>query len=115
MAGSGLGMEAVEAVGGRERQAASRRLEPGQDHAAGCAVKKALKPSRKRVLIDELRNRYRAGLRKTCALLRRSRTVYVYQSCARDSSLLLCGWGNRCYTGALRLPARACPAQAGRP
>jgi putative transposase len=91
MAGSGLGIEAVEAVGGRElqAQAVGRRLEPGQDHAAGCAVKKALKRSRKLVLIDELRNRYRAGLRKTCALLRRSRTVYVHRSCARDSSVLL--------------------------
>jgi hypothetical protein len=53
----GIRVEAVEAVGGRERQAQATgsRLEPGQDYASGCAVKKVLKPSRKRVQIDELR------------------------------------------------------------
>ena len=48
-----------------------------------------MKPSRKRILIDELRARYCASLRQTCALLKLSRTVYVYKSRARDSSILL--------------------------
>ena len=80
----------LSTVGRREcqAQAAGSGLEPGQDHAAGCAVKKALKPSRKRILVDELCSRYRASVRQTCALLKLSRTVYVYQSRARDSSVL---------------------------
>lgn len=43
----------------------------------------------KRILIGELRNPHRADLRKACALLRLLRTVYVYKSGARDSSVLL--------------------------
>jgi putative transposase len=57
-------------------------------HAAGRVVKKALKPSRKRVLIDELCDCYRASLRQACALLRISSSVYRYKSRARDSSVL---------------------------
>ena len=48
----------------RFARTARSRLEPGQDHAAGRAVKKALKPFRKRILIDELRNRHPASLRQ---------------------------------------------------
>jgi hypothetical protein len=39
---------------------AHSRLEPGQDHSAGRAVKKTLKPFRERILIDDLRNRHGA-------------------------------------------------------
>nr|WP_256208686.1 DDE-type integrase/transposase/recombinase [Nitrosospira briensis] len=79
-----------EATGGRERQveAPGSRLEPGQEHAAGRAVKKALKPFHKRILIEELCNHYRASLRQACALLRMSSLVYRYKSRARDSSVL---------------------------
>ncbi|SCY55283.1 putative transposase [Nitrosospira sp. Nsp13] len=48
-----------------------------------------MKPFRKRILIDELRDRYRASLRQTCRLLTMSSSVYRYQSRARDSSVLL--------------------------
>ncbi|MDN7638789.1 IS3 family transposase [Burkholderia cepacia] len=51
--------------------------------------KKALKPARRRMLIDELRDRYRTSLTKTCALFGMSRSLYRYQSVARDSSALL--------------------------
>jgi hypothetical protein len=44
MRGSAVGIAAVAAVGSGEQQveAAGYRLEPGQDHAAGRVVKKAL-------------------------------------------------------------------------
>jgi putative transposase len=48
-----------------------------------------LKPSRKRTLIAELRDRYRASLTQTCALFKMSRSLYAYKSVARDSSALL--------------------------
>ncbi|WP_407672446.1 IS3 family transposase [Noviherbaspirillum pedocola] len=50
--------------------------------------KKALKPSRKRRLVDELRDRYRASLTQACALFGMSRSVYGYRSVARDASAL---------------------------
>jgi len=40
-------------------------------------------------LIDELRDRYRASLTQTCALLKMSRSLYAYQSVARDTSALV--------------------------
>jgi putative transposase len=40
-------------------------------------------------LIDELRDRYRASLTQTCALFNMSRSLYAYQSVARDSSALV--------------------------
>ena len=91
----GLGpseLRRLEAVGRGERQAqaAGGGLEPGQDHAAGRVVKKALKPSRKRILIDELRNHYRASLRQTCALLRDVAYMYVYKSPSRDGFCCQC-------------------------
>ena len=39
-------------------------------------------------MIDELRDRYRASLSQTCALFKMSRSLYSYQSVARDSSAL---------------------------
>ncbi|WP_085941381.1 IS3 family transposase [Herbaspirillum rubrisubalbicans] len=51
--------------------------------------KKALKPSRKRLLIEELRNRYQASLTQTCALFKMSRSLYAYQSKARDATPLV--------------------------
>jgi putative transposase len=40
-------------------------------------------------LIDELRDRYRASLTQTCALLKMSRSLYAYKSVARDASALI--------------------------
>ncbi len=41
------------------------------------------------MLIDELREHYRTSLTKTCALFGMSRSLYRYQSVARDASALL--------------------------
>jgi len=62
---------------------------PGLGDAAGRAVKKALKPSRKRTLADELRDRYRVSLTKACALFHMLRPLYGYRSVAREASALL--------------------------
>ena len=51
--------------------------------------KKALKPSRKRSLIDELRETYLASLTQTCALFKMSRSLYGYRSVARDATALI--------------------------
>ena len=40
-------------------------------------------------MIDELRDRYRASLTQTCALFKMSRSLYAYQSVARDASALV--------------------------
>jgi len=48
-----------------------------------------LKPSRKRTLIDELRDSYRASLTQTCALFKMSRSLYGYRSVARDATALI--------------------------
>lgn len=56
--------------------------------AAGSAVKKALKPSRKRELVADLIGRYRASQRQACAAQRLSRTVFAYRSVARDAAAL---------------------------
>lgn len=55
----------------------------------GRTISLALKPSRKRALIDELRESYRASLTQTCALLRMSRSLYAYRSVARDATALV--------------------------
>lgn len=60
----------------------------GQGDAAGRTVKKALTPSRKRELADDLIERYRASEREVCQAMQLSRTVYCYKSVAADSSAL---------------------------
>ena len=51
--------------------------------------KKALKPSRKRDLATDLMERFGASLRKSFAVIKLSRVVYLYQSHARDNSALV--------------------------
>jgi putative transposase len=48
-----------------------------------------LKPSRKRLLIDELCDRYKASLTQACALFKMSRSLYAYKSRARDATPLV--------------------------
>ena len=45
--------------------------------------------SRKRTLVDELRDHYRVSLTKACELFRMSRSLYGNRSVASDSSVLL--------------------------
>ncbi len=60
----------------------------GQSDAPGCPVKKALKPSQRRRLVDDLRLRYGVSSRKACLVMKLSRSVYYYRSRRRDSTVL---------------------------
>ena len=77
--------KSAEAVGGR--------VEPGQDDAAGCAAKKVVKPSRRRPLVDHLRDHYRASERHACRVLLVVRGTYRYQSHREPWTELRLGFG----------------------
>ena len=61
----------------------------GQGDVAGRSSKKALKPSRRRVLVDDLMKRYGVGMTKACAVVMISRSLYRYESYRRDSGALI--------------------------
>lgn len=67
---------------------ARRRSQPGQGHAAGCARKKALRPVRRRELIDEIRATWKVSIRRTCAVLRAERSSYHYKGRRRGQATL---------------------------
>ncbi len=76
-----LDREAYEAVKATGRgmppsQAAGGGSILGQSDAPGCPVKKALKPSQRRRLVDDLRLRYGVSSRKACLVMKLSRSVY---------------------------------------
>ncbi len=70
-------------------EAPGRRPVAGQGHVAGRVGKKALKPSRRRALVDDLMGRYGVGMTKSCAVVMISRSLYRYESCRRDSTDLV--------------------------
>jgi putative transposase len=70
-------------------EAPGRRSVAGQGDAAGRSGKKALKPWRRRALVDDLMGRYGVGVTKACAVMMISRSLYRYQSCRRDSGALV--------------------------
>ena len=47
-----------------------------------------MKPSRKRELVDDLVCRFGSSIRRTCDVVKLSRSMYFYRSQARDSSAL---------------------------
>ena len=61
-------------------QATGRRPEPGQEDAAGRALKKTLRPAVQRVLVREVQVAYRVAERRACRVLGFSRTTYRYRS-----------------------------------
>ena len=75
-----------QAAGGGEFLAQTTRLrsKSGQAHAAGGALKKALRPVRKRALIDWLRDAYGVSMRRACKLIMLNRPSYRYRKVERD-------------------------------
>ena len=63
-----------------EAQATGRRPEPGQEDAAGRALKKTLRPAVQRVLVREVQVAYRVAERRACRVLGFSRTTNRYRS-----------------------------------
>ena len=77
-----LGDEAPETTrGGKPApQAPGGRSEPGQGDAPGGGAKKALRPTKRRELIDDLRLVWQVSVRRACAVLGAVRSTYQYQS-----------------------------------
>ena len=78
----------------------------GQDHASGCAAKKVVKPSRRRPLVEYLREQgYRVSERHACRVLLVVRGTYRYQSHQRTmDGTADADAGDRTEPGALRIP-----------
>ena len=74
--------EAIAAARGGERQAEADCCRPvaGQGDASGRAVKKALKPARKRKLVDTIKADWKVSIRRACSVLKIDRSLYVYKS-----------------------------------
>src|SRR3954447_8120282 len=59
-----------------------------EGHASGCALKKALRPGRKRELVDKVRSDWKVSIRRACSALRIDRALYVYKSKRGDQAAL---------------------------
>ena len=64
------------------------RSEPGQAHLGGGGAKKALKPARKRELIEQITPWFEIGSRRACALVLLNRATLYDRSQAKDRSAL---------------------------
>lgn len=60
----------------------------GQGDASRRFIKKALRPGRKRALVDRLRSDWKVSIRRACATLRIDRALYVYKSKRSDQAAL---------------------------
>jgi putative transposase len=60
----------------------------GQAHAAGCALKKTLRPAHKRTLLVEIIDHYRVSEKRACRVIQICRTSYRYRS-IRDEQVPL--------------------------
>ena len=57
-----------------------------QGNAAGRAIKKSLRPVRRRQMVDEVRAAWKVSVRKACAVLRIERSLYTYKSRRGDQA-----------------------------
>jgi hypothetical protein len=72
----------AEAAPGREysSEAAGRRPDAGQSHAAGCSIKKILGPSRRRQVVEYLLDGHQVSERRACRVARMNRATFRYRS-----------------------------------
>lgn len=90
MAADAVGGQAHAPARGREQSAEEDRRRPGarQGHAAGCPVKKAVKPDRRRRLVDEVRADWKVSIRRACATFPDRHVALPLQVEARRSGFL---------------------------
>ena len=83
-----LGDEAAAAARGRERKLKRIVADLSLDKAMlqDVLVKKALRPARKRELVDEVRSDWKVSIRRACSTLRIDRALYVYKSKRGDQA-----------------------------
>lgn len=78
--GVGAGKHTIEEIGGR--------LESGQADSPRSAAKKAVKPARKRKLVDEIAEEFFVSERRACRLVKLNRSTCRYQSHPSDDRAL---------------------------
>src|SRR5690606_36628189 len=85
-----VGDAAFARARGRERAAEEDRGGPDarSRDAAGCHQAKALRPDRKREIIDEVRQDWQVTIRRACAALHFDRSTYHYRSRRTDPAFL---------------------------
>src|SRR5690606_25836027 len=74
--------------GERQAEEARRRPVAGQGDVAGRSAKKALRPARRRQLVDQVREVWKASVRRACAVLRVDRSLYTYKPRRGDQAVL---------------------------
>src|SRR5690606_24623353 len=74
--------------GERQAEEARRRPVAGQGDVSGRAAKKALRPARRRQLVDQVRETWKASVRRACDVLRTDRSLYTYKSRRGDQAAL---------------------------
>jgi putative transposase len=60
----------------------------GEGDAAGCRLPKALKPARRRQLVDEIRATWQVSIRRACGVVRARRSTYHYRGRRADQAVL---------------------------
>ena len=68
-----------------------RRSDTRQGDAAGCPVKKALKPVRSRLLVEEVRENWKVSIRRACVSLRIDTSLHHYKSKRGEQAALKVG------------------------
>ncbi len=86
-----VGDATAEATRGREWQAEEACGGPlaGSCDAAGRLGKKALKPARRRQLMDDVRSAWEVSIRRACAVIRMEPSTYHYRGKRRSQAALI--------------------------
>ncbi len=96
----------------KKAQAAGRRSEPGQEDAAGRALKKTLRPAVQRVLVREVQVAYRVAERRACRVQFGYRRLWVLLR--REGWLVnrSAGSDSGCWSESITIAVRAWPSRS---
>lgn len=72
--------------GERQAQAAGGGSQSRQGDAAGCRLAEALRPDRRRQLVDDVRSTWQVSIRRACGVLRAERSSYHYRGRRADQA-----------------------------